>query len=271
MAHQNDASAAGASQVQKGHLMAQGTPSADATPVAAPTVVLVHGSFADASGWAGVITRLQAAGITAFAPANPQRGISFDAAYIASAANQVGGPVLLVGHSYGGAVITAAGVSVPGALGLVYIDGFAPDEGETLIDLTTKFPSAVGAALRPAAYPHGPDGNPGQEFYLDQGMFHDVFCADLPAEQSAYMAASQRPISEVSFGEPMSVPAWKTLPSWYAIGTADETIGVPALRFYAERAGSISQDIEGASHVPMISQPDAVTEIIISAYNTVAG
>jgi pimeloyl-ACP methyl ester carboxylesterase len=262
-------SAAGSTPGQKGRLMAQGTPVAEATPGAAPTVVLVHGAFADASGWAGVITRLQADGITTIAPANPQRGISFDAAYIASVANQLGTPVLLVGHSYGGAVITAAGVSVPSALGLVYIDGFAPDEGETLLDLTGQFPSEVGPALRPAAYPNGPGGNPGQEFYIDQGMFHDVFCADLPAEQAAYMAVSQRPISEVSFGEPMSVPAWKTLPSWFAIGTADVTIGVPALQFFAERAGSITTEIEGASHVPMISQPDAVAELIISAYNTV--
>jgi pimeloyl-ACP methyl ester carboxylesterase len=261
------AAAAGSAPAQKGRLMAQASPVA--TPTAAPTVVLVHGSFADASGWSGVITRLQAAGITAFAPANPQRGISYDGAYIASAANQTGGPVLLVGHSYGGAVITAAGGSVPSALGLVYIDGFAPDEGETLLDLTGKFPTDIGAALRPATFPTVTENDPGQEFYIDQGMFHDVFCADLPAEQAAVMAVSQRPISAVCFGEPMSAPAWKTLPSWYAIGTADKTIGVPALQFYADRMGAITVEIDGASHVPMMSQPDTVAELIISAYNTV--
>jgi pimeloyl-ACP methyl ester carboxylesterase len=269
MAHLEGASAAGGAPGQKGHLMAQGTPEASATPAGAPTVVLVHGAFADASGWAGVITRLNAAGIPTFAPANPLRGVSADAAYIASAANQVGGPVLLVGHSYGGCAITVAGVSVPSALGLVYVNAFVPDEGETLLDLATKYQSPVGAALRPAEYPTGPDSEPGHELYIDQGMFHDVFCADLPAEQAAYMAVSQRPAADVGFGEPVPAAAWKTLPSWFSIATADQTIGITALRAFAERAGSITADVEGASHVSFISQPDAVTELIISAYNTV--
>jgi pimeloyl-ACP methyl ester carboxylesterase len=262
--------ASGGAPVQKGMLMAQGTPSAEATPGAAPTVVLVHGAFADASGWAGVITRLQEAGITAFAPANPLRGVSADAAYIASAANQLGGPVLLVGHSYGGCVITVAGASIPNALGLVYVNGFAPDEGETLLDLATTYHSPVGAALRPAEYPTGPDTPPGHELYIDQAMFHDLFCADLPAEEAAFMAVSQRPGADIGFGEPATAAAWKTLPSWFSIATADQTIGLEALRFFAERAGSITEDIEGASHVSMISQPDAVANLIISAYNTVS-
>jgi pimeloyl-ACP methyl ester carboxylesterase len=249
--------------------MAQGTPSAAATPGAAPTVVLVHGAFADASGWAGVITRLQAAGITTFAPANPLRGVSADAAYVASAANQLGGPVLLVGHSYGGCVITVAGASIPNALGLVYVNGFAPDEGETLLDLATQYQSPVGVALRPVEYPTGPDTPPGHELYIDQAMFHELFCADLPAEQAAYMAVSQRPGADIGFGEPAPAAAWKTLPSWFSIATADQTIGLPALQAFAERAGSITEEIEGASHVSMISQPDAVANLIISAYNTV--
>jgi pimeloyl-ACP methyl ester carboxylesterase len=262
--------AAGGASTKKGKLMAQGTPSAAATPGAAPTVVLVHGAFADASGWAGVITRLQAAGITAVAPANPLRGVSADAAYIASVATQLGAPVLLVGHSYGGCVITVAGASLPSALGLVYVNGFAPDEGETLLDLATTYHSPVGAALRPAEYPTGPDTPPGHELYIDQAMFHDVFCADLPAEEAAYMAVSQRPGADIGFGEPVPAAAWKTLPSWYSIATADQTIGIEALRFFAERAGSITEEIEGASHVSMISQPDAVANLIISAYNTVS-
>ena len=249
--------------------MAQGTPAAEGTPTGAPTVVLVHGAFADASGWAGVINRLQAAGIAVVAPANPLRGVSADAAYVASAANQLGTPVLLVGHSYGGCVITVAGVSIPSALGLVYVNGFAPDEGETLLDLATKYQSPVGVALRPAEYPTGPDTPPGHELYIDQTMFHDLFCADLPAEQAAAMAVSQRPGADIGFGEPAAAAAWKTLPSWFSIGTADQTIGVPALQFFAERAGSIVAEVDGASHVSMISQPDAVAELIISAYNTV--
>lgn len=263
------ARATGGASIRKGKIMAQGTPSAESTPSAAPTVVLVHGAFADASGWAGVITRLQAAGINAFAPANPLRGVSADAAYVASAASQLGGPVLLVGHSYGGCVITAAGTMIPNALGLVYVNGFAPDEGETLLDLATKYQSPVGAALRPAAYPTGPDSEPGHELYIDQAMFHDIFCADLSAEQAAYMAVSQRPGADIGFGEPMPAAAWKTLPSWFSIATEDQTIGLPALKAFAERAGSITSEIEGASHVSMISQPDAVTELIVSAYNTV--
>jgi pimeloyl-ACP methyl ester carboxylesterase len=269
MARLEGASAAGGAPAQKGKLMAQGTPSAAATPGAAPTVVLVHGAFADASGWGGVIMRLQAAGIPAVAPANPLRGVSADAAYVASAANQLGGPVLLVGHSYGGCVITVAGAAIPNALGLVYVNGFAPDEGETLLDLATTYHSPVGAALRPAEYPTGPDTPPGHELYIDQAMFHDVFCADLPAEEAAYMAVSQRPGADIGFGEPVPAAAWKTLPSWYSIATADQTIGIEALRFFAERAGSITEEIEGASHVSMISQPDAVANLIISAYNTV--
>lgn len=263
-------SAAGGAPTRKGMIMAQGTPVTEATPTAPATVVLVHGAFADASGWAGVITRLQAAGIPVIAPANPLRGVSADAAYIASVADQVGGPVLLVGHSYGGCVITVAGAWAANPLGLVYVNGFAPDEGETLLDLATTYQSPVGAALRPAEYPTGPDTPPGHELYIDQAMFHDVFCADLPAEQAAVLAVSQRPGADIGFGEPVPAAAWKTLPSWYSIGTADQTIGLPALQFFAERAGSITETIEGASHVSMISQPDAVANLIVSAYNSVS-
>lgn len=269
MARMDGVAAVGGAPKQQGRLMAQGTPPAEGTPGAGATVVLVHGAFADASGWAGIITRLQGAGIAAVAPANPLRGVSADAAYIASVVNQLGGPVLLVGHSYGGCVITVAGASIPSALGLVYVNAFVPDEGETLLELATQYQSPVGAALRPAEYPTGPDTPPGQELYIDRAMFHDVFCADLPAEQAAYMAVSQRPAADVGFGEPVPAAAWKTLPSWFSIATADQTIGLAALQAFAKRAGSITQDIEGASHVSFISQPDTVTELIISAYNTV--
>ena len=248
---------------QKGTIMQESTPEATA-----PTVVLVHGAFADASGWAGVISRLRTAGVTAVAPPNPLRGVSADAAYITSIVNQIPGPVLLVGHSYGGAVITVAGASTPNAVGLVYVAAFAPDEGETLLDLATQHLSPVGAALRPAEYPLGADGEVGHELYIDQGMFHDVFCADLPAETAAVMAVSQRPGADIGFGEPVPAAAWKTLPSWFAIATADQTIGVEALRFFAERASSISTDID-ASHVVMISQPDAITELILSALGSI--
>jgi pimeloyl-ACP methyl ester carboxylesterase len=255
-----------ASTIQKGMVM-QATPEAGSPEATSPTVVLVHGAFADASGWAGVISRLQAQGIAVVAPPNPLRGVSSDAAYIASVVNQIPGPVLLVGHSYGGAVITVAGASTPNALGLVYVAAFAPDEGETLLALAEQFHSPVGAALRPAEYPAA-SGEVGHELYIDQGMFHELFCADLPAEQAAIMAVSQRPGADVGFGEPVPAAAWKSLPSWFAVATQDQTIGVDALRFFAERMGAVTTEID-ASHVVFISQPDAITDLIVAALGTV--
>ena len=178
----------------------------DATPTAASgplTVVLVHGAFADASNWAGVIPILQAAGVDVLAPPNPLRGINHDAAYIASVASQIPGPVLLVGHSYGGAVITNAGTRAENVRGLVYVGAFIPDEGETLQDLADQATdSKVLPALRPMQYPTGPGSAPTAEFIIDPASFHEVFCADLPAEQAAILAVSQRPLAGVSFGEP---------------------------------------------------------------------
>ena len=200
----------------------------ETTPPAAaagPTVVLVHGSFADASGWAGVISILQAAGLNVMAPANPLRGLSADTAYIASVVSQIDGPVLLAAHSYGGAVITNAASQVDNVVGLVYVSAFIPDEGETILALSEQATdSLLGPALRPAQYPTG-GAEPGTEFYIDPASFHEVFCADLPAEQAAVMAVSQRPGADVGFGEPTQNPAWKTLPSWAVVATADNAIG----------------------------------------------
>ncbi len=236
------------------------------TPVEAgsPTVLLVHGAFADASGWGGVITELQRDGIAVMAPANPLRGVSSDAAYIASVANQIPGPVLLVGHSYGGVVITNAAPQVANAVGLVYIAAFAPDEGESVMALAGQAEdSLLGPNLRPADFPSG-GAEPGHELYIAQEAFHEVFCADLPAEQAAIMAVSQRPGAEAGFGEPSGPAGWKTLPSWALIATADKTIGVTGLRLMAQRAGAISVEID-ASHVAMISQPEATADLIKTA------
>ena len=201
---------------QEGSTMTDATPTADA----ALTVVLVHGAFADASNWAGVIPTLQAAGVDVLAPANPLRGINHDAAYIASVASQIPGPVLLVGHSYGGAVITNAGSRADNVRGLVYVAAFIPDEGETLLNLSMQATdSKVGPALRPTHYPTNSTSAPGTEFIIDPVSFHEVFCADLPAEQAAILAVSQRPLSEVTFGEMTQNPAWKTLPSWAIISS----------------------------------------------------
>ncbi len=265
------ATAAFASSLSRSSLAAsqEGTPMTDASPVATgnPTVVLVHGAFADASGWTGVINALQADGISVLAPANPLRGVSSDAVYLASVVSQISGPVLLVGHSYGGVVITNAAPMVDNAVGLVYVAAFAPDEGESVQALAGQATdSLLGNSLRPADFPL-PDGTVGHELYIDQAAFHEVFCADLPAEMAAAMAISQRPGAEAGFGEPSGTPGWKTLPSWALIATGDKTIGVTGLRLMAERAGAISEEID-ASHVVMISQPQAVADMVRSALGT---
>lgn len=240
--------------------MSQATPTTGTTP----TVVLVHGAFADASGWAGVIELLQAEGIPTFAPANPLRSVSSDAAYIASAVSQIPGPVLLVGHSYGGVVITNASPQTDNVIGLVYIAAFLPDEGESVQSLAAQATdSLLGNALRPADFPTA-TGEVGHELYIDQAAFHEVFCADLPAEQAAAMAVSQRPGADTGFGEPSGPAGWKTLPSWALIATGDKTIGVTGERFMAERAGAITTEVD-ASHVVMMSQPQAVADFIRSA------
>jgi pimeloyl-ACP methyl ester carboxylesterase len=197
-------SSVSASQSWRGPFMAQATPAASG----APTVVLVHGAFADASGWGGVISRLQAEGIPVMAPANPLRSVAGDAAYIASVVNQIPGPVLLVGHSYGGAVISNASPQAENVVGLVYVCAFIPDEGEVLQTLAEQATdSLLGPNLRPAQYPSGGD-EPGIELYIDQAAFHEVFCADLPAEQAAIMAVSQRPGAAAGFGEPSGPVGW---------------------------------------------------------------
>jgi pimeloyl-ACP methyl ester carboxylesterase len=250
----------------EGAVMSQATPTADA-PL---TVVLVHGAFADASSWIGVVPLLQAAGVNVVAPANPLRGVSSDAAYIASVVSQIPGPVLLVGHSYGGVVITNAGLLAGNVVGLVYVAAFIPDEGESLQALAEQATdSKLGAALIPAQYPMGEGEEPGIELYIDPAVFHEVFCADLPAEQAPHMAVSQRPGAAIGFGEPTQNPAWKSLPTWAVVTPSDWTIGPAGERLMAERAGAQITEIEG-SHVVMLSQPQAVTEVILAAVEAVS-
>jgi pimeloyl-ACP methyl ester carboxylesterase len=252
---------------QEGTTMTQSTP---ATNDAAPTVVLVHGAFADGSGWSGVIATLAESGLSVVAPPNPLRGISHDAAYIASFVQQIEGPVLLVGHSYGGAVNTNAASQTDNVVGLVYVGAFLPDDGETLQGLAEQATdSMVGPALRPAPYPSG-DGATTMEFSLDTASFHDVFCADVPDAEAVVMATTQRPLSELAFSEPTRNPAWKTLPSWAIFGAADLVIGVTGLRAMAERANADTVEVDGASHVVMISQPEAVTDVILAAVDAVS-
>jgi pimeloyl-ACP methyl ester carboxylesterase len=248
----------------------EGTPMSQATPVATstPTVVLVHGAFADSSSWTGVVQRLQAAGIPVLAPANPLRGLVLDTAYTASFVSAIPGPVLLVGHSYGGAVITNVASQVDNAVGLVYIAAYTPDEGETLQDIAANFPTEIGTALQQATV--SATGDPAStevEFSIARESFVSVFAADLPAETTSVMWATQRPLAALAFTDETVNPAWKNLPSWSVIATADNAIGADAERFFAERAGSIAVEVD-ASHVVMISQPQAVTDLITSALAT---
>jgi pimeloyl-ACP methyl ester carboxylesterase len=240
------------------------------TPTANPlTVVLVHGAFADSSSWTGVIERLQAAGVRVTAPANPLRGIAVDSAYLASVFDQIPGPVLAVGHSYGGAVISNAASTAQNVVGLVYVAAFAPDEGERLGDVApTSKDSVLNSALVPLRYPAGPGGERAVEFAIDPARLHDVFAADLPAQLAAVLAATQRPVAELAFSEPNGRPAWKTSPAWAVVATGDKAAGSDLVRSMAERAGATITEVAG-SHVVMLSQPQAVTDVILSAVRAV--
>jgi pimeloyl-ACP methyl ester carboxylesterase len=233
------------------------------------TVVLVHGAFADASSWNGVITRLQDEGVPVTAPANPLRGIAADAAYLASVLAQIEGPVLAVGHSYGGAVITNAATSAKNVVGLVYVAAFAPDEGETLgaVEAGSK-DSVLNSALLNRAYPTAGGGS-ATESYIDPAKAREAFAGDLSDEQAALIAATQRPVSEFAFSEPNGPPAWKHLPSWAVVATGDKAAGTDVVRSMAERAGAKITEVEG-SHVIMVSQPEAVTAVILDAVAAVA-
>jgi pimeloyl-ACP methyl ester carboxylesterase len=197
------------------------------------------------------------------------RGIAADSAYIASVFDQTPGPVLAVGHSYGGAVISNAATLAKNVVGLVYVAAFAPDEGEMLgavEDGSTD--SVLNSALIPRQCPTA-DGGTATELSIDPAKTHAVFAADLPAEQAALIAATQRPVAQSAFGEPNGPPAWKHLPSWAVVATGDKAAGTDVVRSMAERAGATITEIEG-SHVIMVSQPQAVTEVILAAVNATA-
>jgi len=227
--------------------------------MAAPTVVLVHGAFADSSSWTGVIERLQAADVAVDAPANPLRGVTTDSAYLANVLSEIDGPVILVGHSYGGAVISNAAAQSTNVVGLVFVAAFAPEEGEKLGDVTGTSKDAI---LGPALVQHDYDG--GVEFSIDPAKFHEAFAADLPAGQAAVMAATQRPIGAAGFSDASAAAAWKKLPSWAVVGTGDKAAGTDLTRSMAERAGATITEVD-ASHVIMVSRPKAVADVILEA------
>lgn len=245
----------------------------DASPSAADThltVVLVHGAFADSSSWNGVVERLEAAGVTVTAPPNPLRGVSHDSAYITSLLAQTTGQVLLVGHSYGGVVITNAATLATNVAGLVFVAGFAPDEGETLMELEGESrDSVLTAALVPMQYPTGQGTETATEFTINPARLQEAFAADLPLAQTAVMAATQRPVSEFAFSEATGVPAWKTLPTWAVVATGDKAAGTDVVRSTAKRAGAMIVEVDG-SHVIMISRPQAVSDVILSAVRMVS-
>jgi pimeloyl-ACP methyl ester carboxylesterase len=230
---------------------------------AKPTVVLVHGSWADAAGWSGVIERLQNDGYNVAAIPNQLRSLSGDSASVAAYLATIPGPVVLVGHSYGGAVITNAATGHSNVRALVYIDAFAPDEGEAVTPLagpdsalavqdpTTIF-DFVPATLPPSAT---------ADVYLKRTFFLTAFANQVPTRQARILAATQRPITLLAGNEPAGVPAWRTIPSWYLIGTKDRIIPPSAQRAMAERAGADISSFD-AGHLGLVTDPAAVTRVI---------
>jgi pimeloyl-ACP methyl ester carboxylesterase len=228
-----------------------------------PTVVLVHGGFADASYWVPVIKDLQAHNLPVLAAPNPLRGLAHDAEYIASYASQIDGPVLLVGHSYGGAVISVAGASIPNAVGLVFVAAFCLDEGESFADIFAQFGNTpLVESVRPGNYPL-PDGETAVELTIRPELYRSAFAADLPSEQTVVLAVSQRPFAAI-FDDRAQAAAWKTLPSWAVVATSDKAIPPDGERHMYKRAGAHAIEVD-ASHSIALSQPAAVTELIRTA------
>ncbi|MFB7513209.1 alpha/beta fold hydrolase [Streptomyces sp. NPDC056144] len=230
-----------------------------------PTIVLVHGAFADASSWSGTIRRLRHAGHPVLAPANPLRGLAEDTAYLRSVLATVDGPVVLVGHSYGGAVISGAAVGDSRVKALVYIAAFTPDEGESAAELAARFPgSTLGDTVTPRSYPLPGGTGSGTELVIEQAKFHRQFAADVPAADAAVMAASQRPVATTALEEKAGRAAWREIPSWALIATADKNIPPAAQRWMARRAGSHVTEVD-ASHAVAVSRPTTVTHVILAA------
>jgi pimeloyl-ACP methyl ester carboxylesterase len=235
-----------------------------------PTIVLVHGAFADGSSWNGEVSRLQRLGFTVVAPPNELRGLAQDSTYLASFLKSLSGPVVLAGHSYGGAVISQAAAGNPQVKALVFVNALMPDAGENLGALAAKFPGAeLPDALKPVPFANA-DGSTGVDLFVDPARFRAVFAADVPARQSALMAAEQRPLAASVFGGTASAAAWRTIPSWAVIGRQDKAIAPDLERFEAQRAHSHAVEIN-SSHVSLVSHPDVVTAVILAAARATGG
>ncbi len=238
---------------------------------AKPTIVLVHGGFADASCWNGVIEYLQQAGYTTMAPANPLRSIPGDSAYINSFLKSIDGPIVLVGHSYGGAIVTNAAAGVSNVKALVYIAAFVPDVGEQLGVLIDKYPGSIIEAGTHAVPYTGADGTTGTDLYLAPDKFHAAFCADLSAATSRLMAVTQRPFSANCFTDLTTAAAWHGIPSWGLVAGEDKAIPPALERYFYQRANAREVvEVPGASHVAMISHPHITARLIESAAQSVS-
>ncbi|PCR96377.1 alpha/beta hydrolase [Pseudomonas fluorescens] len=228
-----------------------------------PTVVLVHGAFADSSSWNGVVKILEKDGYPVIAAANPLRTLKGDAQSVADVLAGIKSPVVLVGHSYGGPVISEAAYGNANVKALVYVAALAPEAGETVAGLAGKFP---GSTLGPTLAPPVTLKDGGKDLYIQQDKFHDQFAADVPNADAKLMAATQRPVTEAALNEAASEPAWKTIPSWFVYGDKDKNIPPQAMAFMAERAhAQKTVVVKGASHVVMVSNPKTVASLIESA------
>ena len=230
-----------------------------------PIIVLVHGAWADSSSWDGVVSRLQQDGYTVDVPPNPLLGLAYDAATVRDFLDTISGPVVLVGHSYGGAVITNAATGDPNVTALVYVDAFAPARGQTVGQLVTAVPGscAGGSNLVLVPYPGAPPG--AEDAYIKQSVFPSCMANGLPAAEAEQLAATQRPLTTAALGEPSGVPAWETIPSWAVVGTADHAIPPAEQITMARTAGARITVIPGAPHLSMISDPGVVTHVILEA------
>ena len=233
-----------------------------------PVIVLEHGAWADASSWSSVISQLQRSGFTVYAPPNPLRGLPQDSAYahqfLTQNAALQGQSVVLVAHSYGGAVITNAAVGAPGVRALVYVDAFIPDQGDTIGGLASAEPGSCldNEAFIPVPYPGAPSGD--VDLYIKPDLVPGCFATGLPASQAALIAATQRPLTASAFTGPSGPPAWKTIPSWAVVGSGDRVIPPAELTFMAKRAGARITDVD-AGHLSLISEAPVVTRVILEA------